>query len=270
MITAKITFGKRRKQTKTHLENLAESYLSFLLKAGQICGQYLMVWTDGLLSAYVQIPGPSAIQLRYHSEMGRQNFDLIKQAFGREPLWNMLNDNPARRENRWRDASFIYLFAHAFYYGPPLHCGDNGRAIPTYLFPVTPEIQEELYFWQGSYRDHDRVWLDSRELEMFAYRELADPLSQLSKRGRRICQTIEEATGVPTFYFLLRYWGRDQIKEKGRLCPGCGHRWHRNVDGNKFQFWQFSFRCNRCRLVSHLADSDDNKRHARIGEYRKI
>ena len=264
MVVTKIVFGKRRRQAATQLEYLVEIYLSSLLKAGQIYGQYFIAWKDGLLNAYAQIPGPSALELRYHSELGREHHDQIKLAFGSEPVWEMLNDNASKRERGWRGAPFFYLFSHAFLFGPAIHRGDNGRPIPPYLFPVTAEIREDLYFWQNSYRDHDRIWLDSRELEMSAYRELASPNSQLSRRGRRICRAIEDATGIPIFYYLVRYWGREQYQEIRRLCPGCGHRWRQSVKGNKF--WQFPFRCNRCRLVSHLADSDDDKRHARIGE----
>lgn len=34
-------------------------------------------------------------------------------------------------------------------------------------------------------------------------------------------------------------------------------------------FWQFDFKCDSCRLVSHMAWGDANLRHAKIGEPRK-
>lgn len=33
--------------------------------------------------------------------------------------------------------------------------------------------------------------------------------------------------------------------------------------------WNFHFQCHDCRLVSHEADSCEDERHARIGEYKR-
>ena len=135
------------------------------------------------------------------------------------------------------------------------------------MLPVAFEHKEQLYFWQRSYYHHDNIWLGSGALEIGAYRQLADPASELAEHGRDLCREIETATGVPTFYYLMRYWGRLKGEEQ-RLCPGCGTAWRtersREWPG---RFWQFDFNCDRCRLVSHLGVSTDGGRHTRIGEF---
>ncbi len=50
----------------------------------------------------------------------------------------------------------------------------------------------------------------SGAVEIPAYRQLADPNSLLSEDGRRLCREVESRTGIPTFYYLLRYWGRSK------------------------------------------------------------
>src|SRR5438445_471788 len=94
--------------------------------------------------------------------------------------------------------------------------GDNNR---TQLEDVA-----ESYYWQSYYVEHDNIWLGSGTLEIGAYRELADPNSGLSEHGRSLCREIEAATKVPTFYYLLRFWGRAKGEDQ-RRCPGCGGEW---------------------------------------------
>jgi predicted nucleic acid-binding Zn ribbon protein len=166
------------------------------------------------------------------------------------------------------------LFTHAFTEESPVCCGDTGRPIPAYLLPVSDQTRRGLYGWAGRYSHHDNIFLDCAALEIAAYKQMADPTSRLSVESRKLCADVEKATGKPTFYYLMRYWGRSSGEEK-RLCPLCGRKWRvscdagapRETEGKK-PFWQFAFRCVRCRLVSHLADCDDNQRYARIGEYR--
>ena len=99
------------------------------------------------------------------------------------------------------------------------------------------------------------------------YKQLANPNSELSEQGRNICFTIEKTTQIPTYYYLIRYWGRKN--EADRKCPGCGGKWFIPSDINEPKFHQFEFMCSKCKLVSHIPSSCDNERYARIGEYKK-
>jgi predicted nucleic acid-binding Zn ribbon protein len=152
--------------------------------------------------------------------------------------------------------------------------------IPNFTLPITDIERENIYCWTRAYRDFSNVWLNTGELEMPAYLLLAEPDSSLSIRGRKCCSVIEKATGVPTYYFLIRYYGRDEAGERERRCPGCGKPWFVQrpnkqismlnpvLEDNRGPWWEFDFMCKKCRLVSHGCDCLD-LRHAKIGEPRK-
>ena len=82
-----------------------------------------------------------------------------------------------------------------------------------------------------------------------AYRQITMPDSELSMKGLDVCRRIEKTSGIPTYYYLRRHYGRSQKAERNRKCPGCGGQWLLN------ECWleRYDFRCDRCRLVSETA-----------------
>jgi predicted nucleic acid-binding Zn ribbon protein len=266
MILAKLTFGRRRQALPEELEDIAEWYIASLFHSGQICGEYFVTWTKSILSAYVMLAGRGACALRYHSPNGREHLKKVEEAFGQKPQWKMLDDEARKPPPTWKGVPFLYLFTHAFDRTSPVCRGDDRGPVPVFLLPISFEQKEWLRGWQHKYRLHDNIWLESGALEVPAYRQLADSDSALSREGRGLCREIEAATGVPTFYFLMRYWGRPKGEEE-RLCPGCGRRWKTaTIEKEHRPFWEFDFRCEHCRLVSHRGVSTDGGRHTKIGE----
>ncbi|MHC4444339.1 MAG: DUF2310 family Zn-ribbon-containing protein [Planctomycetota bacterium] len=271
MILFNVKFGKLSNENKSEAVDLAEGYMATLLHSGQACGEYYLTWIKGVLNAHVMLSGRNAFATRYHSAWGKQELKKIAAYFGHKPQWVALDDDIPSRNTTWRGAPFLYLFTHAFDRTPPVCRGDNGKPIPSYLLPVSSKTRADMYFWSSSYQDHENIWTASGILEIPTYQQLADPQSELSGQGRDICRIVEKATGVPTYYYLMRYWGR-RSGEEDRKCPVCGKIWKHAGEGTKgdteeYQFWRFDFKCDRCRLVSHLATSYDDERHARIGEF---
>jgi len=269
MILSQVKFGRQRKLTKEQLSDIAESYLASLLKTGQICGEYLLAWTDGILNAHLLLSGPDAFRAKNHSQYGKNELAKVREAFAKLPNWIVLDDACPKRPPTWKNAPFLYLFTHEFDSASPVSHGKNGAPIPLYTIPIPFEDKEQLFFWQQSYRSLDNIQLECGALEIVAYRQLADPNSELSQRGRDLCRRIEAGTKVPTYYYLQRYWGRPK-GEEDRRCPGCGNGW--KVERPKElpkRFHQFDFGCENCRLVSHLGVSTDGGRRVRIGEFQK-
>ena len=271
MFLAQITFGSGAGKSRERgtLKDTAESYLASLLKSGQIYGDYLFAWSNGNLVAYTHVARPDSVAKRHHSAWAMSEFNSVVEAFGHPPKWNVIDDDVPKRFPNWNRSSSFYLFTHAFDDTSPVCCGDSGLPIPLYLLPLDQEVREHLYFWARAYNYHDNIWLGSGALEIPAYRQLADPTSDLSANGRDLCAEVERATGRPTFYFMQRYWGRN-VGETSRPCPLCGGQWHtadRSTENRPFH--QFHFRCKQCRLVSHCANTYDDERHARIGEFKK-
>ena len=270
MILAKIQFGNQPGRAKVELEDLADAYVAALVDAGQLGGEYFLTWFQGLFYAHVLMACSQARQARYHSDSGRKRLAEVTEAFGQTPQWILMDDDARKHDASWKRAPFLYLFTHAFSnWVSPVRRGDNGKPIPVCLLPVSFEQKEYIYRWECSYFHHDNIWLGCGALEVAAYRQMADPKSDLAETGRDLCREIERATGVPTFYYLDRYWRR-KVGEEDRRCPVCGGRWwsKRPASGMK-PFWQFGFRCDRCRLVSHFGVSDDGGSHTRIGEFPK-
>jgi predicted nucleic acid-binding Zn ribbon protein len=206
---------------------------------------------------------------RYHSAVGKEMLTKVVAAFGAKPTLKMLDDEARRRQLTWKGSLFLYLFTHAFDWTSPVCRGDGQGPIPVFLIPITFQQKEEVYRWQRRYRLYDDVWLECGSLEIPAYRKLAEANSDLTQEGQELCCAIEKTTGVPTFYYLMRYWGR-ATGEHERLCPRCGGRWTTaNAVEERRRFWHFDFKCDRCRLVSHRGVSSDGGRHTKIGEFRR-
>ncbi len=273
MIFTQISFGPHAKSQYDDAEFLIHSYLGSLLHNGQIGRHYEIVPWQGQVVAYVNALGLGADRLRSHSCWGKEELKKIEAFFGRSPLWAANEDFPPKYKATWKNAPFLYLMTHFCDDESPLCRGDRNDVIPLFRVPITDQERDNAFYWLTTYRELDNIWIGSRELEMQAYRVLADPDSELSKTGRELCQAIEKATGVPTYYYLMRYHGREFAEEKKRRCPGCGKPWAvkqpKSEDDSKKTFREFDFQCEKCRLVSHCAP-DINLRYAKIGEPKKI
>jgi len=268
MFLYRLTFGTFPTAEREAAVDVVENYISVLLNNGQAVGEYVHLLQNGKLCAYLNVSGIYARSRKFHCRYGRARLKEVIDYFGSPPEWELLDDETRKRDRTWANAPFLYLFTYMGDWESPLCRGDNGKPIPLYRLPGSHEDRAGIYHWQLAYRDHDAIWMGCRALEVPAYKQLCLPDSELSREGREICREVEKTTGVPTYYFLKRYWGRRQDEEK-RKCPGCGRSWRTThpIDTEN-GFWCFPFRCDTCRLVSHMADSCDDDRHASIGEWK--
>jgi len=269
MYVSRVNFGRpANPKDNTDLENAAEYYLVALLRNGQVCGEYVLGWTKGCLTAYVYLPRPNAFKIKFHSEWAKECLVKSSEVFGHDPIWTVLEDDIPKRFQSWKRAPSLYLFTAWPIHSPPVRRMDTGEPIPTYILPLSDRERDEVYSWAYSYRNHDLIWTESGTLEIAAYKQLIEPESELSTYGRQVCSNIEKAIHIPTYYYLFRYWGRKD-EHKSRSCPSCGRKWRIRPRQEPFApFSDFSFKCKKCRLVSHDACTDEDSRYARIGEYK--
>jgi len=268
MIYCLIKFKSQIKNKKAAFEDLFEAYLGALLLNGQIYDQYYLTWMDGVLHSHVFLSHPHSIKKQYISQRGLERLGEIETQFKGKLDWKIKDDDIKKTYGHWRSAKFLFLRSYSFDNCSPIFRGNDGRSIPPFLIPISDLDREYLYFWSRSGYHLDNIWIGSGDLEITAYKQLADPRSDLSAEGREHAEIIEKATGIPTFYYLMRYWGR-LIGEGSRRCPLCGKGWKTGQSNPKSEkFWQFHFMCKNCRLVSHKAASYDDERHARIGEFQ--
>lgn len=249
------------------LTDAANGYVGSLIKYGHINEGHAEGRCEGGWCYYVEATRPDAIEAQYYGQHTALDYAVAVGKFGAAPQVETLEDPGDRTFSQWEDASSLYLFTSAFANEAAATCGDSGQSIPSYLLPVSVEAQEGLYFWLNEYQAHDRLWISSGELEMPTYKQMADPNSGLSTRGRELCAEVESATGKPTYYYMMRYYGRET--DATRACPSCGGKWHqRETKAWTEPFHNFPFRCEKCRLVSSIASSvEENEEHAEIGEF---
>jgi predicted nucleic acid-binding Zn ribbon protein len=267
MILYKLTFGAVTKATRDDAVSVAEDYVSVLCHNGQACGEYFLVYNNGKLCIYLHVAGIHAHSRKYHSKHGVDRLSKVIAHFGAAPQWELAEDDVPKRDTTWAKAPFLYLFADDW--ESPLRRGDSGKPIPLYRLPGVHNDREAIYFWQHTYHSCDLIWMLSGELETSSYKQLAATDSELSRDGRATCRYVEKVTGIPTYYYLMRHWGRRR-NEEARKCPGCGRAWRTthpiNPEGT---FSHFTFKCDKCRLVSLMANVDYDERRALVGEWKK-
>jgi predicted nucleic acid-binding Zn ribbon protein len=249
------------------LTDAADGYVGTLAKYGHISDGYAGGWCGGAWCYYVEATRPDAVDPQHHGKQTACYYAEAVEKFGAAPQVETLEDPSDQTFAGWEDATSLYLFTSVFANKAAATCGDSGESIPSYLLPVSVEAQEGLYFWLNEYQAMDRLWISSGELEMSTCKQMADPTSGLSTRGRELCAEVEAATGKPTYYYLIRYYGR--ANDATRPCPSCGGVWHqRETEAASEPFHNFHFRCEKCRLVSSVSSSvEENEEHAEIGEF---
>lgn len=251
------------------MESTADRYLGRLLRDGQIGTFYFLAWTGKRLVAHVVVPRPDALLERHHSESGLEALTEIRNQLGRPPQFVLTDDDVPKRFPRPQSAPFLVLYSNACAHwdDQPIKRGTDGCEFPAYLFAMDQTSHPNLGYWVDGYSCHFEVWLQSGRLELPAWRELVDPASETSEMGRELCRKIEKASGIPTYYYLDRYWAMPE-GERDRRCPACGGRWRLakpHVDDTQKSYWEIAYLCKKCRLVSRSACSEGSKRQATIG-----
>lgn len=267
MYLSRVTFGVPSSPINfSEFDDPVTGYLISLRKNGQICGDFLHAFCSGTVVAYVKLVRPDALSQRYHSRYGLKDLARLVNIFGTEPTWQILEDHVPTSFPDIHASSSLFLFTTAFDDGSPVCCGDTGERLPVYLIPIDDDEREHLFFWSREYNHLDHIWLRSGELEIPAYQQLASPASGLAQDGRQLAKKVEAVLGIPTYYFLMRYYGRGE-GETQRTCPGCNGQWLIEENLHSKPFWKFPFRCEKCRLVSQAADTDEDEELAHIGEF---
>ncbi|HZE99810.1 MAG TPA: DUF2310 family Zn-ribbon-containing protein [Planctomycetota bacterium] len=88
------------------------------------------------------------------------------------------------------------------------------------------------------------IWMDSGETEALAWRQLADPESEMSRMVKKQLRDLEKRIGIPVYYDLpAHYVSKLEDSPETRPCPGCGRPWTVESDP--------ALTCVRCRLFSY-------------------
>ena len=230
----------------------SENLLLYLRGSSQIINQdHQFILEKNQLSMPVTCPQPNSLDARYCPKFVLHCLEQL-QTKTQMPLEIRPTGRAADRltyQVPVGSSSYI-LFGKGF---SPVICGDTFQEIPLYLLPsLNPEGDgyQDLNLWHSAYQCLDDLWLVSEYGERYALQQLQQVGSPFAEQGRRLCQRIEQLTGVPTYYFLSNRRGWSETQDRAQRCPLTGEEWL--LDGSTFND-VIGFRCRESRLVSELS-----------------
>jgi predicted nucleic acid-binding Zn ribbon protein len=235
----------------------ANDWLGSLLRNGQLVDWSGVARTGpGELLAPVVLPAADSLDPRHDGRYVREARERLDAAGVQLPSLTLLGEDaegPSVCGCAPSSLPSLVLFTTYLDAAPPVRCGACFGAVPLYRIPPTYNGDEyhDLLRWEADYQACDRLQMGCQTGERFGLREMSRLDSSLIRRGRAVCRTIEEKTGVPTYYHLFRWTGRSLAAERRRTCPGCGGAWLMSERWHD----RFDFRCDPCRLLSNVAHS---------------
>lgn len=242
-------------QSHTEPEAVSEAIddlLDALRMNGQICGrEWPIAVTAAGYVATALLPDEDALDAAHHNKYVRMSLQKLAQIGLGEPEFTVFEDLQGASACPCSQPQSYILYTNYILLESPLRCGDCFRPVPLYRIPPT---YDDEYFnivcWQSEYQACDRLHMNSATLERAATRQMSRLDSMLTQQGLEACRIIQEVTQIPAYYYLYRYHGRSLRQERLRLCPSCGGEWLLPEKWHKFHF-----KCDRCRLVSNIANS---------------
>jgi predicted nucleic acid-binding Zn ribbon protein len=249
MYTADIHFKLKRGASRHEAESAIWSFLVALLDGGNVVDHrpIAVATVRDDYRATVSLPEREALASSWHNAGIRTKKLALAEAGLKLGPVCIVGKNPDSQVvcNCRRPPALIMVLGDT-----PLTCSDCGGKVPLYRISRMRRHGNDhgLRYWAHRYRAVDDLWTGSDVGEQFAYRQLSQHDSDLSKLGRSTCRRIENTTGIPTYYYLYRWYARSMPSERRRTCPSCGRKWLQEppwMDG-------YDFRCDRCRLVSEV------------------
>lgn len=258
---------RRPRVSERKLDDAIEILCGALRKNGQAFGEHVVVPRGAGTRVLVRAPYADALAAAHDSPEVRSARAVLAALCARPVVTRRVDAARTPRAPVLSRVTVLALSTNLFDVESAVR-GGRGERVPAYLLPIGADLRERLHRWTSAHRELDRIWIGSGALAIPAYRQLADPESELGAEGRAVAAAIEAATRIPTFYDLYRYHGR-RVGEERRRCPLCGRPWRAKPRLPWLRFFEFC--CRPCRLLSNVAYSrgaPEDERHAAIGEPR--
>ena len=258
MLLAAISFIPQMDHEEGELVLVAEDYLTALVKNGQILGNFVSGWVDGVYTAYVHASHRDANKPDAASQWVRRTEQLACLQYGVLPECQIVDDETSFPVPQLSSAGFLYLMTHAVHEGSPVWHGHKGTCLPMPLLPVSDRLKEDLYHWTLLCRSYDQIWMMDGPLADSAWYQLSAWNSELYVEARRLAKQLQAETSTPCFIYLWndfpdRLVSNNANTPTSTACPGCGTNWqidHQQLP-NRAPFRKFHLRCSACQIVSH-------------------
>lgn len=239
------------------LEHDIFDYLTSLERNGQILPrQHHLPYTDnGITKATVVCPMLDALDVKYMNLYAKSSHDKIVKATGATIHTNHVGydyDYPILNFTPPTSSDFYVL---RYGWSSPLVDGITHQGTPLFMIPATDAEGtsfDNIWSWYREAEFLYRLWLGSKLVtEDFALIQMQDVNSEHSKLGRKLCQIIEEKTGIPTYYFLNNYRDWTPAEDLFQKCPVTGEEWLITPKISDY----IDFKCDNSRLVSELSQN---------------
>lgn len=250
MYKQKISISINTKFDRDKLYEEFEILMSNLCTTGQILSNYETPFiTDQELVSYHTTLEKTSLSKKYFDEYTKKRVNDIEQWCNSKLITEVVGKaNPDYKGVcKCKKPEFYILFTYTLNSSGLLDCGSCKKVVPLYkLTQLNYNDRHEILSWETNYKACDDLQLLCTVGEKWATRQMSDPKSQLSKQGSDICSRINEATGIPTYYYLHNYRRIAPQKDKTKLCPSCNGNWL--LKDRLLDF--YDFKCDNCKLLS--------------------
>jgi predicted nucleic acid-binding Zn ribbon protein len=244
-------------KARDELGDWVHAFVSRCQKSGLLWGPVLSDWVDGVLRVVCQSPHADSLAFEHRDRHVNSAYEKVVALCSAQPTWRVQGDSDGQQASSLPlvEAPGLFIYTDMFDETSPVRHGSDGAPIPLYKVPVDWKLREQLYEWMRAYRLYDEIWLRSGPLEGVIYKELSQPESAMAQEGRELARRLEEATELPTYYFLKHYWERRKEDVQSR-CPSCAGDWAETKLGTEqYGLDWFEYRCDHCRLISEVASA---------------
>lgn len=236
-------FVMQKRDNEDEVRKTFNVYTTALELNGQILRRHKSYTCVGdLYELRVVAPESNTFDLvneNFNVKNARERFEAV---YGESVNWNCIGEN--------RNVTGSCICKKSEYYilkgnmkdtVSPVICGRCGNSVPLYRLPRNYSREEyyDILEWQRAYNDLNDLFKQGLD-ERYAYEMLNKANSSLNVEGRRIAKALNEKTGVPVYYHIFKYYGKNKSE-----CPICGEQWNNNDDE-----YNVDYICHRCRLVS--------------------
>jgi len=253
MFKQKISISINSNFDRDKLFDEFEILMGNLCKTGQVIGNYETPFITGNeLVSYQTTLETTSLSKKYFDKYTKKRVKDIEQwcnsKLRAEVVGKAIPED--KGDCRCKKSAFYILFTYGFNNSGFLDCGNCNKVVPIYkLTELTYDDRYEMLSWETNYKACDDLQLGCSVGEKWATKQMSDPNSQLSKQGIAVCEKIEKATGIPTYYYLHNYRHTSLQDEKARLCPSCNRKWL--LKERLFGF--YDYKCDKCKLLSNFS-----------------
>jgi predicted nucleic acid-binding Zn ribbon protein len=252
MFKQKIYINILSNHNRERLEELFDLLMSSYSKSGQIMGESEMCFIfDNTLIAYQTTLEAESLSEQYNDEYISLKIQELENWCQSKMKIEIIGTSTIYSKDicKCKKQPYFILSTNFLNKTSPIDCGKCHKIVPIYkLKNLENDDRYELNIWEANYIACDQLQMNCNVGEKWATRQMTELDSELTQHGIRVCKSIQEKTGIPTYYMLFNFRPISKKKDQTRKCPSCKGEWLLKKQLHGF----YDFKCDNCLLVSYL------------------